>query len=139
MSVVEKALQIALDAHSGQVDKAGMPYIMHPIAVASQQKSTDAFAAALLHDVMEDSEYTAEDLRANEIPEHIIEALLLLTHEEGEPYMDYVRKLKSNEIARAVKLADLEHNSKLERLPKITEADIARKQKYAEAMAILKE
>lgn len=139
MNLVEKALQIALDAHSGQVDRAGMPYIMHPIAVAVRQKSTDAFAVAVLHDVMEDSEYTADDLRKHGIPEHIIEALILLTHAEGEPYMDYVKKIKSNELAKVVKLADLEHNSILSRLPNITEADIARQHKYAEAIRVLKE
>ena len=137
MNLVEKALQIALDAHRGQVDKAGMPYIMHPIAVAIQQKTTDAFAVALLHDVMEDSPYTAEDLKNEGIPQNIIEALLLLTHDKNEPYMEYIGRIKSNKLAKSVKLADLRHNSNLSRLQHVSEADKKRVEKYAVAIAIL--
>ena len=138
MNLVEKALQIALDAHSGQVDKAGLPYIMHPMAVAIKQKTTDAFAVALLHDVIEDSSYTADDLKKEGIPQHILDALILLTHDKDEPYMEYVSKIKSNELAKAVKLADLQHNSNLSRLSSVTDADIERQRKYAEAIALLR-
>lgn len=137
MNLVEKALQIALDAHSGQVDKAGMPYIMHPIAVASQQKTEDAYVVGLLHDVMEDSAYTEKDLKTQGIPDHIIEALRLLTHDKNEPYMEYIGRIKSNKLAKSVKLADLRHNSDLSRLQHISEDDKKRVEKYAVAKAIL--
>lgn len=137
MNLVEKALQIALDAHSGQVDKAGMPYIMHPIAVAAQQKTEDAFVVGLLHDVLEDSEYTEEDLEAQGIPKHIIEALLRLTHDKGKPYFSYINRIKFNELAKAVKLADLRHNSDLSRLQHVSEDDKKRVEKYAKAIEIL--
>lgn len=133
------ALHIAMNAHDGQVDRAGKPYIFHPLTVATMTGSFDEFVTGLLHDVMEDSDYTEEDLRLAGIPEHIIEALRLLTHEKSEPYMDYVRRLRHNQLAREVKLADLKHNSDLSRLPEITEKDRARAEKYKKAMAILAE
>ena len=139
MSLFETALKIALEAHKGQVDKAGEPYILHPIKVARMMKSEDAQVTALLHDVMEDSAYTADDLRKEGIPEHIVSALLLLTHKKGEDYMEYVRRIKTNELASAVKLGDLQHNSDMSRLPAITDADVKRVRKYQCAMAVLKE
>lgn len=138
-NVLSTALRIAMIAHEGQVDRAGKEYIWHPLTVASMTSSFDEAITAILHDVMEDSNYTAESLRLAGIPEHIIEALCLLTHEKSEPYMDYVRRIKSNPLARAVKLADLKHNSDLSRLPEITEKDLERAEKYRAAMAILNE
>ena len=133
-----KALGIAIRAHHGQKDRAGKPYILHPITVALKMDTKDEFITALLHDVMEDSNYTAEDLREAGIPEHIIEALLLLTHDKNEDYLKYVAKIKKNELAKAVKLGDLQHNSDLSRLPAITDADIVRANKYHNAMTILR-
>ena len=133
------ALRISLDAHEGQVDRAGKPYIYHPLTVATMTGSFDEFVTALLHDVIEDSTYTPADLLAAGIPEHIVEALILLTHEDDEPYLDYVRKLKCNDLARAVKLADLKHNSDLSRLPMVTDKDLERVEKYKKAMEILAE
>lgn len=133
------ALRISLDAHEGQVDRAGKPYIYHPLTVATMTGSFDEFVTALLHDVIEDSAYTPADLLASGIPEHIVEALILLTHEDDEPYLDYVRKLKCNGLARAVKMADLKHNSDLSRLPKVTGKDLERVEKYKKAMEILAE
>lgn len=136
-NVLSIALRLAMQAHSGQVDRAGKPYIYHPLTVASMTDSYDAFVAALLHDVMEDSDFTADDLRGAGIPGHIVEALLLLTHDKNVPYMDYVQKIKGNDLARCVKLADLKHNSDLSRLPYVTEKDWARVDKYKQAMALL--
>ena len=133
------ALRIAMDAHEGQVDRAGKPYIYHPLTVATMTGSFDEFVTALLHDVIEDSAYTPADLLAAGIPEHIVEALILLTHEDDELYLDYVRKLKCNDLARAVKLADLKHNSDLSRLPMVTDKDLDRVEKYKKAMEILAE
>lgn len=131
------ALRIAMKAHDGQQDRAGKPYILHPLTVASMTDSYDAFTAALLHDVMEDSDFTEEDLRSAGIPEHILDALRLLTHDKRVPYMDYVAQIKTNDLAKAVKIADLTHNSDLSRLPTITDADWERAEKYKAAIALL--
>lgn len=135
--MIIKALGIAYRAHYGQKDKGGKPYILHPINVALKTKTKDAFIAALLHDVMEDSDYTADDLLKAGIPDHIVDALRLLTHEKGTDYMVYVRGLKDNEIAREVKMADIKHNSDLSRIPHVTEKDLNRVKKYKAAMALL--
>lgn len=135
--ILSTALHIAMIAHDGQVDKAGKPYIFHPLAVATMTGSYDEFVTALLHDVMEDSYYTEESLRHAGIPEHIIEALKLLTHDLDEPYMEYVARIRTNDLARAVKLADLRHNSDLSRLPTITKRDRERAEKYKQAMKLL--
>lgn len=137
-NIVMRAFEIASDAHKYQVDKAGAPYILHPLAVASKVTTADEFVTALLHDVLEDSHYTANDLRIAEIPEHIISALQLLTRDPNVPYMDYIKSIKVNDLARIVKLADLEHNSDITRLPTITSADRERLLKYQEAIKYLK-
>ena len=137
--VLRAALRIAVDAHRAQTDRAGQPYLFHPLTVAGLTESDDAFIAALLHDVMEDSDYTAADLLAAGIPAHIVDALRLLTHDPAEPYLDYVRRIRENPLAAAVKRADLTHNSDLSRLPTVTEKDLARAEKYRQALALLDE
>lgn len=141
LSQTSLAREIAERAHSGQVDKAGRPYIEHPAAVAEKVTvwldTDDAVAAAWLHDVVEDTPTTFEDLKGLGVNDAVIEALRLLTHDKSVPYFDYVRALKANSIARAVKMADLVHNMNLERLPKITDVDLERCQKYSKAMDIL--
>jgi len=104
-----RAMQIAYEAHHGQVDKAGMPYVLHPVHLAEQMDDEISTCAALLHDVVEDTDWTLEQLKA-EFPQEVTDALMLLTHVEGVPYMEYVRPIKQNAIARKVKLADLAHN-----------------------------
>lgn len=137
-NIVQLAFEIAMDAHRWQRDLAGMPYITHPLAVASKVKTEDEFITALLHDVLEDSTYTVDDLRSAGMPEHIITALELLTHDKSVPYMDYIKSIKGNDLARTVKIADLEHNSDITRLPTITPADRERILKYQEAIKYLK-
>lgn len=134
---VEEALLIAKKAHKGQVDRAGVDYINHPIYVASLMTNDDTRAAALLHDTIEDTDVTAEYLLDNGIPKDIVDAVVLLTN-DNQDYLTYVKGLKSNFIARAVKIGDLTHNSDLTRLPKITERDRKRKELYAKALDILK-
>lgn len=136
--LTKKAARIAYDAHAGQLDKAGMPYIFHPWHVAEQMTDEKTTCAALLHDVVEDTSVTLEQL-AEEFPADIIAALKLLTHKEGVDYMDYVRKIKTDPIASAVKIADLKHNSDLSRLPEEarTQEAMRRCEKYAEALGIL--
>lgn len=108
-ALTNRAMMIAYDAHHGQVDKQGIPYIFHPFHVAEQMTDELSTCVALLHDVVEDSDVTLDDL-AQEFPIEVIEALALLTHDEPVPYLEYIKALASNEIARAVKRADLEHN-----------------------------
>jgi (p)ppGpp synthase/HD superfamily hydrolase len=129
---------VAECAHKGQKDKAGIDYINHPLTVASFVESEDEKIAALLHDVLEDTEFPEIALRIL-FGDKIVDSLLLLRHEKGVNYFDYVAKIKSDPLARAVKLADLRHNSDLSRLPEITEKDLKRAEKYKKAIEILKE
>lgn len=133
---VFRAMNIAYSAHMGQFDKAGVPYIFHPIHLAEQMDTEEECIVALLHDVVEDTEVTFEDLE-KEFSKTIIDAIRLLTRDKSVDYMEYVKNLKSNTIARKVKLADLRHNSDSTRLIKITDKDIERINKYNRAMELL--
>ena len=137
--LTRKAMQFAYDAHHGAVDSTGVPYIFHPMHLAEQMDTEYACCAALLHDVVEDTDITLDDLRAAGFPLPVIVAVGLLTHDPRVDYFDYVRALKANPIAKAVKLADLQHNSDLSRWPRLDEQDIERNRKYAMAKAILME
>lgn len=135
------AIKIAFDAHNGQYDKSGLPYILHPIHLAEQMTDETSIIVALLHDVVEDSNYTLEELSKYGLgkeKEEVIETLRLLTHDKSVPYMDYIEAIKSNPIARKVKIADLKHNSDLTRL-KPTKVDLKRVEKYKQALEILME
>lgn len=137
-----KALHIAYSAHSGQKDKTGVPYIFHPFHLAEQMDTETEICAALLHDVAEDTDISLEKL-AEDFPEEIINALRLLTHDKNIDYFDYVREIKKNPIAKKVKLADLKHNSNLDRMTASgitpTEKDLKRREKYLKAIEILNE
>lgn len=133
----EKAYEIAKRAHLGQVDKAGEDYIKHPEKVASFVETDEEKAVAYLHDVIEDTELTLEDLHEYGFSEEVIEAVDIITKKKGENYRSYLKSVKKNKLARAVKLADLRHNSDLTRLTKITEKDIERKEKYQKAIDFL--
>lgn len=134
-----KAMRIAYTAHHGQVDKGGLPYIFHPYHLAEQMEDEISCCAALLHDVVEDTDVTMEDL-AKEFPEEVIAVLKLLTHREGVPYFDYVRAMKGNPIAVKIKLADIAHNSDQSRCPNLTEEQLLYfRNKYGKARAILTE
>lgn len=133
------ALSIATKAHEGQVDKGGLPYILHPIHLAKEMDEEDACIVALLHDVVEDSPVTFEDLSPHFSPT-ILKALRLLTHREDEAYADYIKRLKTNPLAKKVKLADLRHNGNEERLAKAHISPEKRKsltEKYQKAMDTL--
>ena len=134
----KEAIKIAFEAHEGQKDKSGLPYILHPLHVAEQMHDENSTIVALLHDVVEDTSWTLEDIAARGFGPEVTEALRLLTHDDAVPYLDYVRALKDNPIARKVKLADLRHNSDLSRLDREpTERDLARIRKYQKAREIL--
>ena len=134
----KKAIKLCFEAHAGQVDKSGLPYVHHPLHLAEQMSDEDTTVVALLHDVVEDTRYTLEELEAMDFGPDIIEAIRVMTHDDSVPYMDYVREIAGNPIARQVKLADLAHNSDLTRLDhEPTEQDMARYRKYQEARKIL--
>ena len=103
------AMQVAYTKHAGQVDKAGVPYIFHPYHLAEQLQDEIACTVALLHDVVEDTDTTFEEL-SEKFPDEVIEALRFLTRTKDTPYLEYVKNIKKNKIATAVKLKDLEHN-----------------------------
>lgn len=138
-SLTKKALKLCFEAHKEQTDKSGMPYVFHPFHLAEQMTDEATTVVALLHDVVEDTDITFEDLKEQGFSDEIINALKLLTHDKNTPYMEYVGDIKKNKIATAVKLADLKHNSDLSRLDIIDEKALKRKEKYEKAIKFLKE
>lgn len=135
--LTKKAMRISLQAHQGQTDRSGMPYFLHPFHVAEQMENEEETCVALLHDVVEDTDVTLDDLRLAGMPSAVLEAVDLLTHRRDMPYFDYVRKLSVNQMAKHVKLRDLEHNLDLGRIDHITREDIQRTEKYKKAQEIL--
>ena len=133
----KKAMKLCYEAHKDQVDKSGLPYVFHPAHVAEQLTDEATTIVALLHDVVEDTDDTLEDLAAEGFGKEILEAVALMTHEDDVPYLDYVAKLKDNPIARAVKLADLAHNSDLSRIGEVDEETKQRLEKYKKATTLL--
>ena len=115
---LERAIAIAAEAHAGQKDRAGAPYILHPIRLMIQMDSENAMMAAVLHDVVENSVWTLDDLRKEGFSNEVLNAVDSLTHrdKEGEDYWDYIQRAKSDPIAIKVKLADLEDNLNPDRL-----------------------
>lgn len=133
------ALKLCFEAHKEQRDKSDIPYVFHPFHLAEQMQDENTTIVALLHDVVEDSDYTLEDLAAMGFGDEVLDAIRLMTHADDVPYMEYVAKIKTNPIAKAVKLADLRHNSDTTRLDVVTERDRERVEKYKQAMALLQE
>lgn len=133
----KKAMILAYNAHLGQKDKSGVPYIYHPIHLAEQMDTEEECIVALLHDVVEDTDVTFAELE-KDFSSTVIEALKLLTHDKSIDYMDYVRKIKENPLAKKVKLADLHHNSDPSRaVTNPTKKDEERNEKYHKAIEIL--
>jgi len=133
----DKALRIAIHAHKGQVDKAGREYVMHPIRVAERCKDPRAKIVALLHDTIEDTGVTEEYLRREGFPDEIISGVLSVTKRDKEEYDDFVRRAAENTIGKEVKIADLEDNMDIRRLPEMTDYDVARLRKYLRAWQFL--
>ncbi len=131
--MLEKAIAIAVQAHAGQTDKAGMPYILHPLRVMMKMTSVTEMIVAVLHDVVEDSEWTIEQLRAEGFAEDVLAALDLLTKRTGEVYEAFIQRAKAHPLSCAVKLADLEDNMNAKRLRNVTEEDRERLEKYRRA------
>ena len=135
------AMQVAYTKHAGQVDKAGVPYIFHPYHLAEQLQDEIACTVALLHDVVEDTDTTFEEL-SEKFPDEVIEALRFLTRTKDTPYLEYVKNIRKNKIATAVKLKDLEHNMDKARMNLTHISDEKRKRlfdRYTKAVQILTE
>lgn len=133
------ALNLCFEAHKEQRDKSGMPYVFHPFHLAEQMKTEETTIVALLHDLVEDTDYTVEDLINMGFDKSVTDAIALMTHADNVDYMDYVGMIKENPIAKTVKLADLRHNCDLTRLDTIDEKALRRKEKYQKAIALLEE
>ena len=133
-----EAMKLAYAAHHGQADKAGVPYLFHPIHLAEEMEDEYSTCVALLHDVVEDTDVTLEQL-TKVFPTEVVEAVAAMTHSKDEPYLDYVARLKENPIAKAVKLADLRHTSDQTRMVDASEEMLAYfREKYRKAFEILK-
>lgn len=135
--MIELAIQIAVHAHRGQTDLSGQPYILHPLRVMMSMAEPEDMAAAVLHDVVEDCDVTLNDLRGAGLPEAVVVAVDCLTKRKGEAYERYLERVSGNPIARRVKLADLEDNMRLNRIPRVTERDRKRINKYQHAKNFL--
>lgn len=137
MSTIERAIEIAAHAHAGQVDKAGAPYIFHPLRLMLTVKTPEQQMAAVLHDVVEDTDVTFDDLRAEGFPAEVLEAVMALTKTDGEARLDAAQRAAQNPIARAVKLADVTDNMDLGRIANPSEKDYARLKEYAQVKELL--
>ena len=133
MDIIEKSLEIALKAYSGQRDKAGKTYILHPLRIMSKMETEYEMSAAILHDVIEDSNYSADDLLKEGIPPEVVEAVQLLSKVSGETYDQFIDRIVDNSLASKVKLADIEDNINILRLESVGEKDLMRVAKYHRA------
>ncbi len=137
MATVEDAICIAARAHKGQRDKAGAPYLLHPLRMMMRMTSEVAMIAAVLHDVVEDSDWTLEQLCEEGFSGEVLEAVDCLTHREGESYQEFVERIRANPIARQVKIADLEDNMNIQRISHLGAKDLERLEKYHKAWCVL--
>ncbi len=137
MATLEKAIELAARAHAGQVDKAGAPYVLHPLRVMFAVEGAAARIVAVLHDIVEDTAITSEDLRTEGFSPVVIDAVLALTKTEGEDRLSAARRAAQNPIARVVKLADVADNSDLSRIAEPSARDMARLAEYEQVRALL--
>lgn len=139
MTLLERAIAIALESHQGQIDKAGKSYILHPLRVMLAMKAEQEMIVAVLHDAVEDSNVTLEDLKLQGFPSEIIDAIACIAKRSGEPYFDYIQRIMKNPLASRVKIADLLDNMNLQRIPNPMQEDFDRVEKYKNALAILQD
>ncbi|WP_129672144.1 HD domain-containing protein [Candidatus Chloroploca sp. Khr17] len=137
MATLERAIEIAAAAHAGQVDKAGQPYILHPLRVMLRMSTAHERMAAVLHDVVEDTQVTLEQLRSEGFPDEVIVAVTALTKRPGESRLEAAVRAAADPVARAVKLADNAENMDLSRIAAPTEKDYARLEEYKKVRALL--
>jgi len=138
MSSLERAIEVAARAHTGQVDKAGQPYILHPLRVMLQVSGLHERMAAVLHDVVEDTDLTLEDLACEGFPEDVIQAIGALTKREGETRIQAAERTAAHPIALVVKMADVTDNMDLSRIPQPSATDYARVKEYQEVLDLLR-
>lgn len=131
---LDRAIELAKQHHEGQTDKAGKPYIEHPLRVMNQVESEEEKIVAVLHDIVEDTEISLDDLRSEGFSEEVVSAVECLTKQDGENYDSYIERISFNPLAVKIKLADLEDNSDLTRLPEVTDKDLERIEKYDKAL-----
>ena len=131
--MIDQAMAIAVEAYSGQTDKAGKTYILHPLRIMHQMETEAEMVVALLHDVIEDSDFTAQDLLDRGISTDVVEAVEMLTKGKSEDYMDFIDRVKTNPLAARVKKADIEDNINVLRLGKLEANDLERVKKYHKA------
>jgi len=139
MNLIDKSLAIALQAHTGQIDKAANPYILHPLRLMAKMDTDEEMSVALLHDTIEDSPFTAKTLLDAGIPSNIVDAVQSLTKVYGEDYEQFIERVLKNELAVKVKKADIEDNLNVLRLNSLNDADLERVKKYHEAWKRLDE
>jgi (p)ppGpp synthase/HD superfamily hydrolase len=137
MATLEGAILLAVQAHQGQKDKAGAPYVLHPLRVMLRMGSDIEMMVAVLHDVLEDTQYTLLDLQQAGYPEEVLEALDCLTRRENETYEEFIERIKTNPLARRVKIADLEDNMDIRRISDPQEKDMERLKRYRRAWSAL--
>jgi (p)ppGpp synthase/HD superfamily hydrolase len=137
MSTLERAIVIAAEGHAGQLDKAGNPYVLHPLRVMLRLDTNEEHIAGVLHDVVEDCGWSIEDLRAEGFSEAVLSAVEAVTKREGESYDDFVARAAADSIGRRVKLADLEDNCDLRRISNPTPKDYERIEKYKRAIRMI--
>ena len=131
---LDRAIELAKQHHEGQTDKAGKPYIEHPLRVMNQVESEEEKIVAVLHDIVEDTDISLDDLRSEGFSEEVVSAVECLTKQDGENYDSYIERISFNPLAVKIKLADLEDNRDLTRLPEVTDKDLERIEKYDKAL-----
>ena len=137
MSNLDKAIEIAAKAHAGQQDKAGQPYILHPLRLMLRFETEEEMIVAVMHDVIEDSDLSLENLRTQGFPDEIVEAIECLTKKDGEEYGEFVLRVSKNQLAKKIKIADIKDNLNLTRLENISDKDLKRVEKYHRALKLL--
>ena len=137
MGKLEEAITIAVEAHKGQRDKFGAPYILHPLRVMARVKTEEEMTVAILHDVVEDTKWTFDRLREAGFSETVVEAIGCVTKRAGESYDSLIERARANPLARQVKIADLEDNMDVRRIPVVTAKDAERLAKYRRAWQTL--
>lgn len=137
MSTLQRAIEIAVEAHKDQKDKADMPYILHPLRLMFQMKTDNEKIAAVLHDVVEDSNWTVVDLKKENFNNEVIEAVNLLTRDDNDSYDEFIKKAASSPLSKAVKIADIKDNMDLNRISNLTEKDLSRIKKYHRVLKLL--
>ncbi|HED37191.1 MAG TPA: GTP pyrophosphokinase [Ignavibacteria bacterium] len=139
MNKLESAVLIAIKAHQNQIDKGGLPYILHPLRIMIKMQTDEEMIVAMLHDVVEDSKISLKDISKYEFDKKIMSALKVLTYSTDQNYEDYIKKISKNKLASKIKIADLKDNLNLNRLPYLNKKDLERINKYHKALKYLLE